>query len=164
MINIATLSEHTKNRNEMKKPIEIDLSARAVDYKITELEAKTEWHSSLAMKQEKIISVKMKGGTRTIDIDEILYARHINRYTYIHLKDTIIESRDSFTTIMNSLQSAPYFHQCTRGIIINFNSVKKIQQDVFIMSDESYQPISRRNKRRILNLFRDFLENANEIS
>lgn len=67
-----------------------------------------------------------------------------------------IVSRNSFAEIESIFCSHSYFYTSTKGVIVNFYEIAQQKSDLFIMSDGTHIPISRRKSRETLDAFAQF--------
>ena len=87
----------------------------------------------------------------------IIFTEYFNHIVTIHNK----KGRDTKTRITHGrleelLCCHPYFCCCYKGIIANFYEVKTQDKDIFLMSDGSHIPISRRKSKDVQNSYIKF--------
>lgn len=106
---------------------------------------------------EKRRIVSLPDGTN-VPLRRIIYVDYAFHFITVHLKrqDDIV-LRANFSEIESLLCAYPYFICPTKGVIINFYEVTKQKQDIFIMSDETHIPISRRKANEVLEAYSSFL-------
>lgn len=106
---------------------------------------------------EKRRIVKLPDGT-DIPLRRIIYIDCALHFITVHLKqqDDIV-LRANFSEIENLLCGYPCFISPTKGVIINFYEVAKQIHNIFIMSDETHIPISRRKTNEVLEAYSSFL-------
>lgn len=96
-------------------------------------------------------------GTNVV-LRKIIYADCASHFITLHCKEQDdIVLRTNFSKIEQLLCSYPYFISPTKGIIINFYEVAKQKPDIFIMSDNTHIPISRRKASYALEAYSSFL-------
>ena len=83
-------------------------------------------------------------GNHLLFLHQIAYTQYENRHIHIHLKDgEIVTLSMKHKDFARLLLDYPYFCDCMRGIIINFEAVSRITEDSFIMTNGSVIPVSR---------------------
>lgn len=106
---------------------------------------------------EKKRIVVLPDGTN-VPLRRIIYVDYAFHFITVHLKQqNDIVLRANFSEIENLLCAYPYFICPTKGVIINFYEVAKQKHDIFIMSDETHIPISRRKATEVLKAYSSFL-------
>ena len=96
-----------------------------------------------------MISIKKNGSVHSIETELIYYIDVYQHTTRIHLCNNVIELYTNFSKFIAPLKSDRRFSVCSRGIMVNFQHVKDIENDCFMMNNGEAVPISRRNKRNI---------------
>lgn len=87
----------------------------------------------------------------------IIFTEYFNHIVTIHNKkggDT--KTRIAHGKLEELLCCQPYFLCCSKGIIVNFYEVTRQDKDIFIMSDRSQIPISRRKSKDVQNSYIKF--------
>lgn len=82
------------------------------------------------------------------------YSNHI--VTIYNKKGGNTRTRISHGRLEEILCCHPYFYCCSRGIIVNFYEVENHDKDIFLMSDGSKIPISRRKSKDVQNAYVKF--------
>lgn len=87
----------------------------------------------------------------------IIFTEYFNHIVTIHNK----KGKDTKTRITHGrleelLCCHPYFCCCSKGVIANFYEVKNHDKDIFLMSDGSHIPISRRKSKDVQNSYIKF--------
>lgn len=106
---------------------------------------------------ELVRFITLPDGQRLI-IRNIIYTEYFNHMAYIHTK----EGEDIKTRILQSeleslLLEFCYLFSCSKGIIVNFYEVSKFDKDVFVMSNGSKVPVSRRKVKETENAYAEFM-------
>lgn len=96
-----------------------------------------------------MISIKKNGSVHSIETELIYYIDVYQHTTRIHLYNNVIELYTNFSEFIAPLKSDRRFSVCSRGIMVNFQHVKDIENDCFMMNNGEAVLISRRNKRNI---------------
>lgn len=87
----------------------------------------------------------------------IIFTEYFNHIVTIHNKkgkDT--KTRIAHGSLEELLCCHPYFCCCSKGIIVNFYEVTSQDKDIFLMSDRSQIPISRRKSKDVQNSYIKF--------
>lgn len=101
-------------------------------------------------------SVKLPDGQNVI-LRNVIYIDCASHIVTIHCTDgESIVSRNSFAEIESIFCSHSYFYTSTKGVIVNFYEIAQQKSDLFIMSDGTHIPISRRKSRETLDAFAQF--------
>jgi len=101
-------------------------------------------------------SITLPDGQKIL-LRNIIFTEYSNHIVTIHNKkggDT--RTRISHGNLEKILCSHPYFYCCYKGIIVNFYEVTNQDKDVFLMSDGSNIPISRRKSKDVQNAYIKF--------
>ena len=105
---------------------------------------------------ELMRSVKLADGQSVI-LRNVIYIDCASHSVNIHCKNgEVIVSKTSFTDTEAVFCSLPYFYTTTKGVIVNFYEVAQQKSGLFIMSDSTMVPISRRKAKAILEAFAQF--------
>ena len=91
-------------------------------------------------------------------VRSIMYTTYYNHVISIHLcNDTIVKTRLQQSRMESLLSDFSFFISCSKGTIVNFNFVKDIEEEYFIMENEEVISISRRRKKDVREAFKNFL-------
>ena len=94
---------------------------------------------------------------QSVILRNILYADITARHVVFHNKNGAdTESKLPFSVIEPLLCAYPYFFSPSKGIVVNFYEVGARKDNVFILSDGSLIPISRRKAREITDAYASF--------
>ena len=105
---------------------------------------------------DRMRSVKLPDGQNVI-LRNVIYIDCASHIVTIHCTDgENIVSRNSFAEIESIFCSHSYFYTSTKGVIVNFYEITQQKSDLFIMSDGTHIPISRRKSRETLDAFAQF--------
>lgn len=110
------------------------------------------------IKKHQFIQITSGYETFKIPLNHILYCDVSGHYVQIHTKTTKIQrTRMAFAKIKELLTPYAEFLPCYRGCIINMNHVDHIEDSVFILDNGEPVPFSKRQHRKILKLYTDYL-------
>ena len=105
---------------------------------------------------DRMRSVKLPDGQNVI-LRNVIYIDCASHIVTIHCTNgESIVSRNSFAEIESIFCSHSYFSTSTKGVIVNFFEIAQQKSDLFIMSDGTHIPISRRKSRETLDAFAQF--------
>lgn len=103
------------------------------------------------------INVPGKNGTQLLFLHQILYTECDKRSICVHLKnhETLVVpmKQSDFAPL---LLIYPYFCDCIRGVIINFEAVSKLKEDHFLLTDGTMVPVSRLKYQSVRQKFLDY--------
>ena len=88
---------------------------------------------------------------------KILYTEYSNHTVTIYLKDnTSLKLRLSQKEMEDILLPYGYFCNPNKGLIVNFYEVKRISEEMLILSNDEQLPVSRRKSKDIKNAYTKF--------
>ncbi len=91
-------------------------------------------------------------------LHNIMYTEYFNHIVTIHnQKGAAIQTRISQKEMERLLCGYPYLCCCSRGIIVNFNTVQRYSADTFWLSSGQTVPISRRRSKEVIDAYSHFL-------
>lgn len=99
------------------------------------------------------ISIKENRVLKKILVDSIIFAETRRHYIEIHTSNDIYCSYMTFDEFCELLPKQIRFHCCYRGIIINFDYVKKINDNNIFFENEDSVPISRSKRNETRNAY-----------
>jgi DNA-binding LytR/AlgR family response regulator len=105
--------------------------------------------------KEEYLSIKLDGGYKKINQQDILYIEVDGHYTIIHTNNEEIKQYSTFKTIVDKLDSK-IFARCNRCYMINLKYVKMIKDNLVYVNNEKLL-ISRNQKKSFLESFSSFL-------
>lgn len=106
---------------------------------------------------EKNRFIRLPDGQRII-LRNVIFSEYHNHLITIHCKQgDNVQTRMSQTEWEEILSPYTYFYSCSKGIVINFGEIEKQENSMFLMSDGSLLPISRRKSKEALDLYSSFL-------
>ena len=106
---------------------------------------------------ELVRFITLPDGQRLI-IRNIIYTEYFNHMAYIHTKaGNDIKVRILQTELEDALSEFSYFFPCSKGILVNFYEVSGFDKDVFVMSNGSKVPVSRRKVKETENAYAEFM-------
>lgn len=95
---------------------------------------------------------------KNIFLRNILYTSYYNHIVTLHNKnDDTIKTRISQLELENLLCQNSCFHCCHKGIIVNFNEIAALNENVITLSNGENLFISRRREKEIQNAYALFL-------
>ena len=97
-------------------------------------------------------------GTR-IAYGDIVYTDYHNHYVYFHCSSTA-EVRRAYMSqneIEGLLCSRPGFISCSRGIIVNFDKIRRFTDSVLSMQNGDTVPVSRRRLREVKDAYAEYV-------
>ncbi len=93
---------------------------------------------------EASVLVPARGTEIRLSLHQISYTEYINRRILVHFKDgqeeEVSMNQKEFSTL---LLSYPWFCDCIKGILVNFEEVDKLLDDRFVLKNGISIPISR---------------------
>lgn len=133
----------------------------AIDYllkPVSEEDIKNTFKKMSAIKNERIRFISLPDGQR-IFLYNIIYTEYDNHVVNIYNKNGAnIQTRITQSELENILCNS-FLISCYKGIIVNLNEVKQLQNDIFLMSNSSTIPISRRKLKDVKEVYTNFIFN-----
>ena len=106
---------------------------------------------------ELVRFITLPDGQRLI-IRNIIYTEYFNHMAYIHTKaGEDIKARILQAELEAALSEFCYLFPCSKGILVNFYEVSGCDKDVFVMSNGSKVPVSRRKAKETENAYTEFM-------
>ena len=100
--------------------------------------------------------IRLPDGQRIV-LRNVIYSEYHNHLLTIHCKQGIVlQTRMSQTDWENTLLEYSYFYSCSKGIVVNFYEIEQQESGMFLMSDGTWLPISRRKTKDALEAFAHF--------
>ena len=100
--------------------------------------------------------IHLPDGKRIV-LRNIIYSEYHNHLiTIVQKNGECIHTRMSQTEWENLLSEFSYFYICSKGILVNLYEITKQEDTLFLMSDGTYLPISRRKSKEAINKFSKF--------
>lgn len=100
--------------------------------------------------------LQLPDGKRVV-LRDIIYTEYYNHTIIIHCKrGEDIQTRMSQTDWEALLSEHKFFYGCSKGIVVNFYEISKQENGLFLMSDGSMAPISRRKTKDALEAYASF--------
>lgn len=107
-------------------------------------------------KMELLRSIRLPDG-QSVVLRNVIYADFASHCVTFHNKlGENIVSRVSFADIEPFLCANSYFCSPSKGVIVNFYEVVAQNDNVFVMSDETRIPISRRKAKEVTEAYAEF--------
>lgn len=106
---------------------------------------------------ELVRFITLPDGQRLI-IRNIIYTEYFNHMAYIYTKTgDDIKVRILQAKLESVLSEFRYLFSCSKGIIVNFHEVSLFDKDIFIMSNGSKVPVSRRKAKETESAYTEFM-------
>lgn len=100
--------------------------------------------------------IRLPDGQRVV-LRNVIYSEYHNHLITIHCKrGTDVQTRMSQTDWESLLSDYAYFYSCSKGIVVNFHEIVNQEDGMFLMSDDTRLPISRRKAKDALEAFAHF--------
>lgn len=100
--------------------------------------------------------IRLADGQRVV-LRNVIYSEYYNHTIIVHCKNGVdIQTRMSQTDWETILSEHSYFYSCSKGIVVNFHEITKSETSMFLMSDGTQVPISRRKAKDALEAFASF--------
>lgn len=100
--------------------------------------------------------IQLPDGQRLV-LHNIISSEYYNHSIIIHCKNGVdIQTRMAQKDWEAFVSDYDYLYSCSKGILVNFHQIKKQENGMFLMSDNSQVPISRRKTKDALEAFADF--------
>ena len=109
------------------------------------------------LEQNQSLSVTGKNGQENLYLHQIAWTEFVNRRVCVHFKDggeTLILMRQG--EFRSLLLSYPYFCDCMKGILVNFEAVEKLLDNCFWLPSGVKVPISRLKYKEVREHFLDY--------
>lgn len=105
----------------------------------------------------RAVEVATHFGKTVLPVHDISYTEHVRRQVLIHLKNgqdmEVSMSQKDFSTL---LLQYPWFCDCIKGILVNFEDVDKLLEDRFLLKSGIQIPISRLKYRNVREQFLEY--------
>lgn len=112
------------------------------------------------LEQHQSIFLPGENQQSRIFLHQISYAEQQGRYVLIHFLDGTCQKYSIRHGELTSLLLAyPYFCDCVRGIVVNFEAVDSLMRDHFLLKDKTPIPISRLKYEKVRENFLSFFYN-----
>lgn len=98
-----------------------------------------------------------KMGEEKLPLHQVAWTEYVNRKVCVHLKNG--QERQFSMRQMDfskMLLPYPFFCDCMKGLIVNFESVEKLLDDCFLLQNGKTLPISRLKYRQVRELFLEY--------
>jgi DNA-binding LytR/AlgR family response regulator len=133
----------------IEKPVTLDM----IRHTITLAEALK------SKRKSEILTISSESNLVDIPHHEIFYIEVIDQRCVIHICDGKLVSASTTLNIndLDTMLPKPRFCRCHRSFIVNLDKVKRINGKDFEMKDGSVAYITQRDRRRIMNLYDEWL-------
>lgn len=102
------------------------------------------------------ISIKESRVTVQILLDNLYFVEMRNHYAEFHTSTGIHHSYMTFDGLRNLIPEQLRFQCCCRGIIVNFDNVKRIEEQTIVFQNDERVPVSRSKKIEIRNAYASY--------
>lgn len=106
------------------------------------------------LERRQYVTVPDKTGQQRLYLHQIVYTEFVGRRVEVHERDggqrTVPISQSAFAAL---LLEYPYFCDCMKGILVNFEAVEKLTGDSFVLAGGQRVPISRLKYREVREKF-----------
>lgn len=107
--------------------------------------------------QNQFLLVPGKKGEEKLPLHQIAWTEYMNRRICVHFKNgfetQVFLRQMDFSEL---LLSYPFFCDCMKGLIINFEAVQKLLDDCFLLQNGKKIPISRLKYRQVREQFLEY--------
>lgn len=107
--------------------------------------------------QNQFLLISGKAGDEKLPLHQIAWAEYVNRKVCVHFKNgqkTLLSMR--LMDFSKMLLPYPYFCDCMKGLIVNFEAVEKLLEDSFLLENGIKLPISRLKYRQVREQFLEY--------
>ena len=136
--------------NYILKPIDKEKLFATLDLALT--------HVSLG--KEKSTTIKVKGGFRTIHLDDILYIEYRNHVVSYHLDSGEIVSpptlRIGFSEYLDENHPGKEFVRCHESIAVNIAAVDKLTKTDITLRNNENLPVSKSRYAEVMDSYMDY--------
>ena len=105
----------------------------------------------------RAVEVATHFGKTVLPVHDISYTEYVRRQVFIHLKNgqdmEVSMSQKDFSAL---LLQYPWFCDCIKGILVNFEDVDKLLEDRFLLKSGIQIPISRLKYRNVREQFLEY--------
>lgn len=109
------------------------------------------------LERRQFIAISGKNHDTRLYLHDILYTEYTSRHIAVHMKDgscrTVFMKQKDFA---GELLKYPYFCDCIKGILVNFEAVDQLQKDRFLLKNGQYIPISRLKYQSVRERFLEY--------
>jgi DNA-binding LytR/AlgR family response regulator len=151
----TTSRDHAFEANKYRSLLYIEkpVSPDMVKHTLTLAEALKEKRGS------EVLTINSESVPVDIPYDEIYYIEVIDQRCVVHIGGgkTVAASTTLNINDLEALLPKPRFCRTHRSFIVNFDMVKRVSGTDFEMKDGSVAYITQRNRRRILNIYDEWL-------
>lgn len=102
------------------------------------------------------INIKESRVTVQIMLDDLYFIEMRNHYAEFHTSTEVHRTYMNFEGLKSLIPDQLRFQCCCRGIIVNFDNVKKIEEQTIILKNDERVPISRSKKIEIKNAYASY--------
>lgn len=103
------------------------------------------------------VTAKGSGSIKlSIPFNKIMYIDIVNRNVCVHMKDNIIEISETLSECGKQLLINDNFCNCCKGVIVNFEYVRKVFNTDFLMENNDLVPIKKRYNQDIKSAYMSY--------
>lgn len=114
----------------------------------------------LHIKDEKTVAVKVKGGYRTLCMEDVMYVDYRNHVVSYHLLsgETVSTStlRIGFAEYLNQIHSEKEFVLCHESIAVNIKAVDKLTKTEITVRNREVLPVSKSRYAKVAEAYMDY--------
>ncbi len=103
------------------------------------------------------LDLTANGGPRNLDTGRILYIHLQGRTVHIHTQQQTFTVNSAFSRITEPLLADKRFLLCIQGIMVNMDYISGHEDSVFILKNGERVPFNLRNRKRILQQYRNYV-------
>ncbi len=97
-----------------------------------------------AIEQGQFITIPGRSGEEKLYLHDIVYTEYANRRVNVYMKDgTCCPVAMRQKDFADALLKYPYFCDCIKGMLVNFEMVEQLKKDLFLLRGGMCIPISR---------------------
>lgn len=105
------------------------------------------------------LSLTIDGIDRQIDTEQILYIDYQSRRVHIHFSDHFITLNKGFSEVAELLKPDDRFLTIFRGVMVNMQHIAGCDDIFFILDNGKHLQITIRNKKAIIQAYRNYVFN-----
>ncbi len=110
------------------------------------------------IEREQFFAVQTKEGEKRIRLHDIAYTEYEGRQVAVTYKnDEVIRIPIKHGELSENLLKYPYFCDCIKGVLVNFEAVDRIGEDSFLLHCGKSIPISRLKYRTVREQFLNYM-------
>lgn len=136
--------------NYIMKPVDRDKLFSTIDLALSHVD----------VKKDRYISIKVKGGLKTLSVDEILYIEYRNHIVSYHMISGDVVSpptlRIGFAEYLETNHGEDDFVRCHESIAVNVSAIDKLTKTDITLRNNEVIPVSKSRYSEVLDKYMDF--------